>query len=191
MNKKLIYLTGFMGAGKSTIGPILANTIGWDSCDLDLLIEEKVGKKVREIFEEDGEKYFRKIEAETLQDVSQRSNLVVSLGGGTMANDKNLEILKRTGITVYLKASPDSFYKRLKHKRDRPQLLINEKEDFSKDELIQRINELIKKRSKYYEQADIIIETDKSTVGKTVDQIVKQLEKFNNKVDSGKNKFKS
>ncbi len=191
MDKKLIYLTGFMGAGKSTIGPILANTIGWDSCDLDVLIEQKVGKKVREIFEEDGEKYFRKIENETLQEVSQKSNLVVSLGGGTMANDQNLEILKRTGITVYLKASSDSFYKRLKHKRDRPQLLINEKEDFSKDELVQRIDELIRKRSKYYEQADIIIETDDFTVGKTVDRIVNHLEKFSNKAESEKNKFKS
>lgn len=180
-----------MGAGKSTIGPILANTIGWDSCDLDALIELKVGKKVRQIFEEDGEKYFRKIENETLQLVSQKSNLVVSLGGGTMAYDKNLEILKRTGITVYLKASSDSFYRRLRHKRDRPQLLINEKEDFSKDELVQRINELVNKRSKYYEQADVIIETDKSTIGRTVDQIVKQLERFNNKKDSEKNKFKS
>lgn len=180
-----------MGAGKSTIGPILANTIGWDSCDLDVLIEKKVGKKVRQIFEQDGEKYFRKIENETLQEISLKSNLVVSLGGGTMASAKNLEILKKTGITVYLKASPDSFYNRLKHKRDRPQLLINEKEDFSKDELVQRINELMSKRSEYYEQADIIIDTDKSTVGKTVDQIVKQLERLNNKRYSGKNKFKS
>lgn len=191
IDKKLIYLTGFMGAGKSTIGPILANTIGWDSCDLDVLIEKKVGKKVRQIFEQDGEKYFRKIENETLQEISLKSNLVVSLGGGTMASAKNLEILKKTGITVYLKASPDSFYNRLKYKRDRPQLLINEKEDFSKDELVQRINELMSKRSEYYEQADIIIDTDKSTVGKTVDQIVKQLERLNNKRYSGKNKFKS
>jgi len=168
-----------MGAGKSTIGPILANTIGWDSCDLDILIEKKLGKKIRQIFEQDGEKYFRKIEAEMLLELSKKNNLVVSLGGGTMANENNLAILKESGTTIYLKASADSFYKRLRYKRDRPSLGVNESEDFTKDKLIGRINQLMDKRKKYYEQADIIIDTDNSSVGRTVDKIVKLLTKDN------------
>ena len=168
-----------MGAGKSTIGPILANTIGWDSCDLDILIEKKLGKKIRQIFEQDGEKYFRKIESEMLLELSKKNNLVVSLGGGTMANENNLAILKESGTTIYLKASADSFYKRLRYKRDRPSLGVNESEDFTKDKLIGRINQLMDKRKKYYEQADIIIDTDNSSVGRTVDKIVKLLTKDN------------
>lgn len=166
-----------MGAGKSTIGPILANTIGWDSSDLDVFIEKRVGKKVRQIFEEDGEECFRKIETEILQELSKKNNLVVSLGGGTMASETNLAILKKTGTTIYLKASADSFYKRLRYKRDRPSLRVNESEDFTKEKLVQRINNLMDDRLKYYEQADIIIETDHSSIGKTVDKIVRLLER--------------
>lgn len=175
MENKIIFLTGFMGAGKSTIGPILANTIGWDSCDLDLLIEQKVDKKVRQIFEQDGEEYFRKVESEMLKEISKKSKLVVSLGGGTMASEKNLALLKKAGKVIYLKASTESFYKRLRYKRDRPSLGVNEVEDFTKEKLVSRINQLMAKRTKFYEQADIIINTDNSTVGRTVDRIVKLL----------------
>lgn len=175
MKNKIIYLAGFMGAGKSTIGPILANTIGWDSCDLDSLIEKKRGKKVRQIFEQDGEKFFRMIETEMLEELSAKSKLVVSLGGGTMANEKNLTILKNSGTIIYLKASADSFYKRLRYKRDRPSLGVNESEDFTKEKLVNRISDLMDDRVKYYEQADIIVETDNSTIGRTVDKIVKLL----------------
>ena len=166
-----------MGAGKSTIGPILANTIGWDSCDLDLLIEQKLDKKIRQIFEEDGEEYFRKIESDILLQLSKKNNLVVSLGGGTMANENNLAILKGSGTTIYLKASADSFYKRLRYKRDRPSLRVNESEDFTKDKLVDRINQLMEKREQFYDQADIIVDTNNSTVGGTVDKIVKLLKK--------------
>ena len=178
MKTKIIFLAGFMGAGKSTIGPILANTIGWDSCDLDLLIEEITGKKVRQIFEQDGEEYFRRIESEMLLGVSQKSNLVVSLGGGTIANGSNLAILKKSGITIYLKASADSFYKRLRYKRDRPSLGVNESEDFTKEKLVDRINHLMAKREEFYEQADIIVDTDNSSIGRTVDKIVKLLKQL-------------
>ena len=164
-----------MGAGKSTIGPILANTLGWDSCDLDLLIEQRLGKKIRQIFEQDGEDYFRKNESEILIELSKKSDLVISLGGGTMANEKNLAVLKKVGTIVYLKASTDSLYNRLKYKRDRPSLGVNESEDFTKEKLVNRINQLMAKRAKFYEQADIIIDTDDSSVGRTVDKIIKLL----------------
>lgn len=185
MKNKIIYLTGFMGAGKSTIGPILANTIGWDSCDLDVLIEKKIGKKVRQIFEQEGESVFRKIETETLTELSARTNLVVSLGGGTMADENNFAILKNSGTIIYLKASEDSFYKRLRYKRDRPSLALNETDDFTKEALVKRINSLMKDRIKYYEQADIVIDTDNSTIGRTVDKIVKLLKEKDKEGNSG------
>jgi shikimate kinase len=169
--KQIIYLTGFMGSGKSTIGPILANTLGWDFYDLDRVIEKKERKKIREIFEQVGEDFFRKVETETLEELSHTEKAIISLGGGTIVSDVNIKILKGSGNLIYLKMSNEAAYERLRYKRDRP-ALKSETGEFSEKELMKRINELMYKRSTYYEQADFTIDTDKSTVGKTVDKIV-------------------
>ena len=175
--KQIIYLTGFMGSGKSTIGPILANALGWNFFDLDRVIEKKIGKKIREIFEQEGENFFREIETETLKELSLKNDkAIISLGGGTMASEENIKILKSSGKLFYLKISLEAAYGRLKYKRDRP-ALKNTSEDFSKEKLLLTIEELMKDRVNYYEQADFTIDTDKSTVGKTVDRIVKIISK--------------
>jgi shikimate kinase len=171
MKNKIIYLTGFMGSGKSTIGPILANTLGWDYYDLDKVIEEKEGKKVREIFEKEGEKYFRDVERKTFKELSQNQNLIISLGGGTLGNKQNLDWLKNNGKLIYLKISPDAAYERLKNKRDRPMLTPNGVTNMSKDKFMLLIKNLLSQREKFYEQSDIIIDTDNISIGKTVDKI--------------------
>jgi shikimate kinase len=171
--KSTIYLTGFMGSGKSTVGPILANTLGWDFFDLDKLIEEKTGKKIREIFEQEGEGYFRKLETDTLREISESQNVIISLGGGTVASEENIGILKKTGKIIYLKVSLDTVYHRLKYKRDRPALTNSSSESLSKEEMTGRIKKLMDTRIKYYEQADFTIDTDTNSLGKTIDKIVK------------------
>jgi shikimate kinase len=173
MDKKVVYLTGFMGSGKSTIGPILANTLGWEFYDLDILIETKTNMKIKEIFDEYGEDHFRILERNALLEISENDKIVVSLGGGTIANDENLQILKKTGLLFYLKLTPATAYRRLKHKRDRPVLLSDMDEGFSKEDLLNKINLLYEKRKMFYEQSDFIIDTDYIPVGKTVDRIVK------------------
>ena len=162
-----------MGSGKSTIGPILANTLGWDFFDLDKLIENKTGKKIRDIFEQEGEGHFRKIETDTLREISESKNIIISLGGGTIANKENIEIMKNTGKIIYLKVSLDTVYHRLKYKKDRPALTKSDSESLSKEEMTNRINELMDTRAQYYEQADYTIDTDNNSLGKTVDNIVK------------------
>ena len=161
-----------MGAGKSTVGPILANTLGWDYFDLDKVIEERLEKKIRKVFEENGELYFRKVESEVLKELSNNKNVIISLGGGTIVNQNNLSIIKKTGKIIYLKASIDSIYKRVAFKRDRPNLII-EGEEFSKEKLIQKINSLFAAREKFYNQADLTIETDGISIGVTVDKLAK------------------
>jgi shikimate kinase len=173
MDKKVVYLTGFMGSGKSTIGPILANTLGWEFFDLDKVIENKSGLKIKEIFDVYGEDHFRLLEGKTLLEISKNNKIVVSLGGGTIADENNLVILKKTGLLFYLKLSASSAYKRLKYKKDRPVLLAGMDEDFTKEDLLKRINALYEKRKIFYEQSDFIIDTDNMSVGKTVDRIVK------------------
>ena len=172
MNNKIVYLAGFMGAGKSTVGPILANTLGWNYYDLDKVIEERLGKKIKTIFEENGETFFRHIESEVLKELSHNNNVIISLGGGTIVNQNNLNIIKNTGKIIYLKASIDSIYKRVAFKRDRPNLIIDG-EEFSKEKLIQKINNLFSAREKYYNQADLTIDTDNISIGVTVDKLAK------------------
>lgn len=177
MKKSLLYLTGFMSAGKSTIGPILANTLGWQFLDLDRVIEQKVGKIIVNIFQEDGEDYFRKTESVLLNELSQLSNYVIALGGGTIESNENLKVIKNSGLLIYLETSPEAAYKRLRYKRDRPALLFEGDEEPSKQEFLDRINSILKRRIKYYKQADITVSTDYKPVGKTVDYIVSLVKK--------------
>jgi shikimate kinase len=174
-----IYLTGFMGAGKSTIGPILANTMGWNFFDLDKVIEKKEGKKVRDIFEQNGEEFFRELELKTLTELSSEINAIVALGGGTISSKEILTLLKTTGKLIYLKTSPEASYKRLRYKRDRPNLLSEQKDEPTKEELLGKINNLLEPRILFYEQADLTINTDSYSVGKTVDRIVRLINNFN------------
>lgn len=180
VKKNIIYLTGFMTSGKSTIGPILANVLGWHFYDLDKVLEEKENMSVVEIFENKGEEYFRRIERETLAELSENDNIVIALGGGTTANEANLQLIKNSGVLVYLKVSPDVLYKRLKNKIDRPlfkDLVLGEK---SEGEFVGRIKELLEKREGKYMQADLEINTDETRIGITVDKIAKQVKSFLN-----------
>ncbi len=178
MKNKLVYLTGFMGSGKSTVGPILANTLGWNFYDLDHVIEKKTEQKIRAIFDEKGEEYFRKLETETLIEISKDNEVIISLGGGTIVSDINLKILKSHGTIIFLESSFDSIYKRLRYKRDRPILMASNEDEVKRDEFINRISKIYSERKKYYEQADITVNTDKISVGETVDKITKIINKL-------------
>jgi len=182
MKKKIYYLTGFMAAGKSTIGPILANTLGWDFFDLDKEVEKQEAMKVVELFEQKGEEYFRRSETALLEKLSENEKAIISLGGGAIASKENFKIIKSSGKIIYLKSSPEMVYKRLRFKRDRPAFVFEEEELPSKGEFIERINKLLDSRKKYYEQADFIIDTDNQTVGKTVDIIAKYIINDSSKV---------
>ena len=170
-----IYLTGFMGSGKSTIGPILANTLGWSFYDLDVVIEQKEGKKISRIFDEKGEEYFRNLEKELLKELALKEDVVLALGGGTITNQENIDFLKKIGMIIYIKISAESAYKRLRFKSDRPILTRNGMNRLPKTEFVGKIEELISERNKYYEQADIIIDIENLQIGKTIDKILKAI----------------
>lgn len=172
---KRIYLTGFMGSGKSTIGPILANTLGYGFVDIDKAIEQQTGKTVRQIFKDPGEEYFRTLEREVIQELLGKEHIVISLGGGTIADPINFPLIRASGILVYLKTAPEHLFKRLHHKSDRPILVDIAGDRLTEEALRLRIYELYTRREQFYEQADIVIATDEHKVGITVDQIVKRL----------------
>ena len=180
MRTQRIYLTGFMTSGKSTIGPILANSLGWDYYDLDREIEANTGKTVVKIFETEGEKYFREQETKKLEQFSKMENLIIALGGGTIINENNFKIIKESGKLIYLKVAPEIIYKRIKHKLDRPlfkDLVLNEKPE---EDFLKRIKDILAERNSLYESADITVDTDKQRIGLTIDNLVKKISRMLN-----------
>lgn len=173
--RERVYLTGFMGSGKSTIGPILANTIGFDFVDLDRAIEESEGRSVTRVFQEDGEPYFRGVERSMLERLATRPNLVVSLGGGTLSDRSSLATVTSSGILVYIKISTELLVKRLQNRSDRPLLMGSDGNRLSGPELRERIERLAREREPLYARADITIEADERRVGITVDRVVRIL----------------
>ena len=183
MVEKRIYLTGFMTSGKSTIGPILANVLGMEFYDLDKEIEKKEKLTIVEIFEKKGELYFRDVEHEMLTMLSRKGYVVISLGGGTITNKINFDLLRSTGKIIYLKVSPNTLYKRLKNKIDRPlfrDLVLGEN---SEEDFLEKIKDLLDKRREYYEKADLVIDTDSQPVGKTVDKTANKIMALFNEKD--------
>jgi shikimate kinase len=173
--KSLIFLAGFMGSGKSTIGPILANTLGFEFVDVDKSVEKKAQKRVIDIFVSSGEQTFRVIERAALEEVAQKDHCVVSLGGGTIASEENFQLIRQSGIIVYLQLPPEEILQRVHHRTDRPLLTGESGEKLPKEAMERRIQELLARREEFYARADVVIRTDKKRVGTTVDEIVRKL----------------
>jgi shikimate kinase len=175
----LIFLTGFSTAGKSTIGPILANSLGYGFIDIDKAIVEKEKKSVVEIFSEKGEAYFRQLEYEILQQCAQAENLVVALGGGTLENDRSFQIVKDSGTLIYLKSEVDTLTKRLANKDDRPLMKAENGERLSVEDLHRRVQQLLMSREERYQSHAVIsIATDQNPIGKTVEMLTRQVEQY-------------
>lgn len=173
-----VYLTGFMGSGKSTFAPILANIIGWDFYDLDTVIEKLEHRIINEIFQESGEKYFRQKESEVLKELSALKNAVISLGGGAIVQPENLLLIRTTGKLVYLKVPVEVIFARLKSKGDRPLLLDEQKNPLPQQVVLKKINQLLTEREQYYNQADLIFESGKMSLGKSADELYKRLNRM-------------
>ncbi len=150
---KRIFLIGFMGSGKTTVGKLLAQKLEFSFIDLDQYIENRLLKNISTLFTEGGEDSFRAIEHKLLLEVAQIDNVVVSTGGGTACFHNNMEIMNEAGISIYLKISHQILQNRLqKAKEFRP--LIKDKTD---QELFAFILEALQKREKYYQQASLIV----------------------------------
>ena len=163
-----IYLTGFRGTGKTSVGSMLARSLGRTVIDLDGVVTANAGKSISEIFEAGGEVAFRDLESNALESVSQTENAVISLGGGAILRAENRAIIRSTGVCVWLESDAETIAQRLQQDdvtcQQRPALT-------TLDEL-QEIRELLQARhSLYQEAADYRIDT----VGKTIEQVAKQV----------------
>lgn len=161
-HKKLIYLLGFMGSGKSTVGELLAREIGWPFIDLDSTIEAGQGIPIREIFERDGEPFFRQVEHAALTEASKTEPAVIALGGGTWVQEPNLEFIRRTGgATIWLDSSLEELRRRCEGIHNRP--LFRDPESFA---------QLFAQRAPYYRLAEFRIATDGCAPERIVERIL-------------------
>lgn len=161
---KNIYLIGFMGSGKSTVARELAARMDATCIEMDEQIEEQQQMPITQIFEIHGEAYFRNLETEFLCSLTEKENVVVSCGGGSVLRDENTELMKAHGKIVLLTAKPKTIYERVKDSTNRPVLNGNM--------TVAYIEELMEKRRARYEAvADVYVATD----GKSIAEICAEI----------------
>jgi shikimate kinase len=166
-----VIFTGLMGAGKSTVGRLLARRRRMAFFDSDRVIEECMGVSIPTIFEIEGEAGFRDREQEVIKDLASRSNIIIATGGGSLLREENRQCLSTSGIIVYLRASPEHLYARIQHDKNRP--LMQTKNP------LQTLKNILRKREQaYMETADVIITTGRDRVIMTVRQIERALEQL-------------
>ena len=152
--KQHVFLTGFMGSGKTTAGKTLATLLKTRFIDLDEYLEKRENRTIPEIFEEEGESKFREIETNCLAEILKlKDPHVISLGGGTVCFNDNLETIKKNGQLVYIELPVDVLASRIKESKFTRPLLKN----LSTEELVKNIEEILSARKKFYEQAHIIV----------------------------------
>lgn len=163
-------LVGMPGSGKSTVGRQLAHRTGVPFIDLDQRLEQALGTSIRNFFETEGEARFRDLESEMLAEVAQQpGGMVLSTGGGAVLRPENRQVLRALGTVLYLRASPEEIFKRIRHDRSRPLLQVPNP--------MERLRELLAQRDGLYrETAHYVIETGRPTVSTLVNMVMMQLE---------------
>lgn len=161
---KTIVLIGMMGSGKTTIGKLLGEKLTLRSIDIDVIIEQNEKRTISEIFQNEGEKYFRNIEKETIKKNFTNKDLIISLGGGAFEDQLTQELLLKNSTVIYLKTSPNVILERIKNNTNRP-LLKNQMS-------VEKIQSIILQRQKNYELANITILTDNKNTDKIVEEIL-------------------
>ncbi|MDE2143808.1 MAG: shikimate kinase [Elusimicrobia bacterium] len=166
--KSNVYLTGFMGTGKSVVGKSLAKKMGRPFVDLDHLIEKESGCTVAELFSRRGETYFRRLEHKKLSTVAKRTNAVVSLGGGALLDGRNRDIVRRTGVLIRLTCSRRELIRRLRPTRAQRPLLVG-------GSLDTKVARLISERRRAYGGAKLTVSTTRLSNTQAASLIARRL----------------
>ena len=163
-----IFLVGFMGSGKSTVGQQLAAELGKEFFDCDRVLEERTGVDIPYIFDLEGETGFRRREAAVLRELAGKRGIVLSTGGGVVGDPDNRRALATNGFVVYLHAPAELLHQRTSRDRNRPMLYA--------DDPRTRIDELLAVRDPLYrEVADLVVETGRRGSRRVVHDIVRAL----------------
>jgi len=158
-----------MGSGKSTVGRLVAQDLGFQFVDTDSLIEERAGISVAEIFATEGEAAFRQLERETILGLAKKERLVIATGGGAIMDPENLASLKSHALVVCLWANAESIHERTKHQTHRPLL--------QGEDPLGAIRTMLAEREPVYKQADVIVNTELRPQREVVAQVRHQFER--------------
>lgn len=159
-------LAGFMGVGKSTVGRMAAEQLGFEFLDTDECIEREAGCSIRELFARHGEPFFRECERNLVRSLAARERLVISTGGGLIVDPENLRSLQEHALVVCLWASPETIHERVRHMTHRPLLQTPDP--------LARIRELLAEREPAYRQADVLISVEMRSAREVVQQVIHQ-----------------
>ena len=164
-----IVLTGLMGAGKSTVGKALSKVLrDYTFVDVDDVIVDIEGMSIPEIFMKKGEAYFREVEQNIIQELSEEEDLIIALGGGAFENENTRKTLEETSKVIYLKSSVERLFSRIENDKNRPLLQCADPRG--------KLEELLAKREPNYLQAEFVIETDGKDIAQIVDEIIELIE---------------
>ncbi len=166
-------LIGYRGSGKTVVGRLLAGELRRSHFDTDLLIEDREGRSIAAIFEQDGEPHFRGIESEVIDDLTPDAPVVISIGGGAVVSEHNRKRLKRLGAVVWLQAAPEELHRRIAADREsaasRPPL--------STDDALTEVRTLLAQRNRWYEElADVEIDTAGRSPAEVAQMILRHLD---------------
>ena len=159
-------LIGFMGTGKSCVGRLVADSLHFTFLDTDHVIEARAGKRISDIFAQEGEPAFRQLERRVVEELTRRQRTVIATGGGLPAQEGNLASLKTHALVLCLWASPEVILERVRGHDHRP--LLNEPDPLAK------IRELLAAREAYYRQADVLVNTEMRSVREVAQHVVHQ-----------------
>ena len=169
--KKNMFLIGFMGAGKSTIAKLLSEKLDMPLIEMDERIVEEQGMPITEIFEKYGEPHFRDIETRLVETIGKGNGAIVSCGGGVVVRPENVRMMKESGKIVFLTATPETIFERVRYGKDRPILNGNMNVEYIKG--------LMEKRRDAYESAaDFFVATDDKTQETICEEIIIEIEKI-------------
>jgi shikimate kinase len=159
-------LIGFMGAGKSSVGRLVAGVLHFNLLDTDELIESRTGRSISEIFAQQGEPAFRELERLVVRELESHSQTVISTGGGLPVKPENLASLKSHALVVCLWAAPETIWERVRSQTHRP--LLKDPDPLAK------IRQLLLAREPFYRQADVLINTENRGIHEVAQQVVYQ-----------------
>ena len=159
-------LIGFMGTGKTSVGRLVAEQLGFEFLDTDELIQARTGRTIADIFSKNGEAMFRQLEGQIVEELAARTKTVFSTGGGLPTNSDNLAKLKSHALVICLWSSPDKIWERVRHQSHRP--LLHDADPQKK------IRALLAAREPFYKQADVLVNTDIRGMREVAQQVVLQ-----------------
>jgi shikimate kinase len=169
----IISLIGYRATGKSTVGRLLADRLGWTCADTDVHVQNITGRSIREIFQSEGEDAFRRYESQVIQQLVRRHKLVLALGGGAVLSPENRLAIAVAGPVVWLRASPDTIRQRL---HADPQTAA-QRPALSRGSAGDEVEQILQQRLSIYKScADLTIDTEAYQPGQIVDQILAALD---------------